>query len=208
MSEIVSNILNTKKERIVTLAAFATNQFALARGDFKFDTQTDPKAAAFEAELNNPESPFYGDWSKAGIISAIFALDGKDVKFRAAHSLPLVGFEYGNVVVPTAPVLGGLPEAYSDKTENAYVVGQPYFVVNSWSKRVMSNGGATARGKSNATVARLNDLPLLPARIDLTRPATDDEIRQVVNDLVDLRGVSFVEDVLQNLEERYAHLLK
>jgi hypothetical protein len=206
MSEIVKNVLESKKERIVTLAAFATNQFALARGEFKFEPQEDAKAAKFEAALNDPYSPFHGSWKKAEIVSAMYALEGKEVVFRDAAFLPVSSFEYGVVVVPTPPVLGVLPDVYG-KDENSYVLGQPYFVVNSWSKRVSTYGGATARGKSNATIARLNDVPLLPARTDMTRPATDDEIRTVVNDLVDLRGVSFVEDVLQNLEERYAHLL-
>lgn len=206
MSQIVNKVLQNKVQRIITLAALATNQHATERGNWSWKPLEDPKLAQLETNLNDPTHKLYGQFGVLTGIRALYALDGKDVPaFRDISDIPMVSLSYGAVLVPTAPVIGGIPAEYdAEKTKNAYTLGQPVFCVSTWRKS--ENANQRGRGVNTATVA-LAEIPFLPRRADLTRPATDEEITALVTALVEARGVAFVDDVLKNLEDQYAHLL-
>lgn len=208
MSEILKSIVSKKVERLIQLAVLATNQYAVSRGDWEFKPQTDEKAAEFEKNVNDPEHKLFRRFDLTDIFEGIYALEGKEFpRIRSTYDIPSVSFGYGVVVVPTLPVLGEVPAEYTDKVENGYTVGQPYFLVSTWKEKTEAkNPPRRGRGASNA-LAQLGEIPFCPERLDLVRPATDAEITAVINSLVILRGVTFVEDVLKNLEATYASLL-
>lgn len=207
MSEIVSKLLESKVERIITLAALATNQYATQRGGWAWKPQTDGKLAALEANLNDPKNSLYGQFHVVETVRALYALEnGKDMpEIRNIFSIPSFALSYGVVVVPTAPVLGGVPHEYdTENNKAAYEIGKPVICISTWKKS--ENPNQRGRGVKNA-LATLGDINFLPLRADLTRPANDAEITELVKAMVEARGVAFVDDVLKNLEDSYAHLL-
>jgi hypothetical protein len=206
MSQIVNGILTEQKDRIIKLVALATNQHATERGTWTWKPQEDPKLATLEASLNDPNHDLFGNFDVLTGVRALYALEGKNVPdIRETSDIPLIVLGYGVALVPTTPVLGGIPVEYdAEKTKNAYTIGSPVLCVSTWRKS--ENANQRGRGVATAKVA-LGDLPFLPRRADLTRPATDEEITALVDGLIEERGVAFVTDVLKNLEDAYAHLV-
>jgi hypothetical protein len=210
MAKIAQDILNSKTDVLVSLLALATNELNNKWEAMpKFAPLADEAHAKFEAQYNDRTHEFFGNAALKTAIEATSILAGSPVTIRSYGSLlDHVEFEYGMVVVPTAPAFGNMPVAYTDEAgEDGYVIGQPYVVVNAWSKRASALGTATARGKSNAKVTPLNNVALLPTRSDCIRPATDEEIKQVVADLIEARGIQFILDVTENIPASFKELL-
>lgn len=208
---IAQNLLEGKAERLVQLLALATNEFNNKWSAMpKFVPLADDRFAAFERDFNDPTHSSFGNLALKAGIEAQAILAGTPVTIRDYGTLlDYVEYGYGVVVVPTAPAFGDMPKAYTDDAgEGGYVIGQPYVVVNAWSKRASAMGAATARGKSNAKVTPLNNVALLPTRSDCIRPATDDEVKQVVADLIEARGIQFILDVTENIPTAFKELLE
>jgi hypothetical protein len=207
---IAQEILNSKTEGLVKLLALATNEFNNKWSAMPtFTPLADARFAAFERDFNDPKHDSFGNTALKAAMEAQAILDGNPVTIRSYGSLlQRVEYGYGVVVVPTAPAFGEMPAQYTDAVDNGYVLGQPYVVVNAWSKRASATESATARGKSNAKVSPLNAVPLLPTRSDCIRPATDDEIKQVVADLIEARGAQFILDVTDNIPDSFKELLE
>ena len=208
---IAQEILTSKTEGLVNLLALATNELNNKWSAMpKFEALADAAHAKFEAQYNDPSDSYFGRRDLKSSIEAMSILAGTPVTIREyATLLDYVEYGYGMVVVPTAPAFGDMPAAYTDDAgEGGYIIGQPYVVVNAWSKRASAMGAATARGKSNAKVTPLNNVALLPTRSDCIRPATDDEIKQVVADLIEARGIQFILDVTENIPTAFKELLE
>jgi len=130
-----------------------------------------------ETQFNDPTS---GVYLSTNFQNTILAMTGfKPRSFTSVHNLE---WRVGMVVTPATP-------AYRERTDDGYEAGKLYLVTNQTHGfgRTLNDDASSAKN-SRKPMSRLND--------EWTLVTDADVIKGLVENLVETRGINFVEDVL------------
>jgi hypothetical protein len=178
----IQTIVEGRKEGFLTRVLIATALFAekfYAGKSNNWGLVTSDAAKAAEAQFNDPDSGVFGS---ATFAATIKAMTGEAIQLRAPSS---VQYSVGVVVVPVAPT-------YGKRTDDGYELGKAYLCTNESSGGKFRNADNIGAKMTNGS---RNQIGLMSRISDEVRPATEEEITALVNELFTDKALSLLHDL-------------
>lgn len=198
----INDVIGNSVERFTLLITIATQLFAekfYAGRSVTWGAVTGDVAINAEKAFNDPTN---GSFNSAVFQSTVEVLTGQKIQRRNPW---MVDYAVGIVVVPTAPL-------YGNRTDDGYAVGASYLCTNESSggkfrgvDNIASRMGKSTKGGTRTGDASFNEVGLMTHISDEVRPATEEEISTLVTALLEVKGLTLLQDLLPDLETRYGH---
>jgi hypothetical protein len=186
-----TDVVAGTRDKFISRLLIATKLFA---EKYFIQPATEPlkseTAKNAEAMFNDPASGVYGSAHFAAIIKA---QTGEDIKMRNPNA---VTYQVGVCVVPVDP-------QYGERSHDGYEVGKAYVCVNETSGGKFRNADNAAAKSTNG---KSNQLGVMSPMSDEVRPATQEEIVKLADELLAVRGLTLLQDLEPELS-RYDHFL-